>query len=122
MSESDLLDRVIAQASKLVTPTNSEIKKLEKVVLRVTSLLKETLQKEKSNPKPEIILGGSYARGTWLKGSHDIDFFMSYPIDFPREKLESVAIRCASDAMAGNSVNLRYAEHPYVESFVDGVR
>jgi tRNA nucleotidyltransferase (CCA-adding enzyme) len=122
MSGTRSVDRVIAQASKLVTPTNSEIKKLVKIVLRVTSLLNKTLEKENSDPKPEIILGGSYARGTWLKGNHDIDFFMLYPIDFPRDMLESVAIRCATDAMEGYTVNLRYAEHPYVESFVDGVR
>ena len=89
---------------------------------KVASLLNETLDKENADPRPEITLGGSYARGTWLKGSHDIDFFLLYPVDFPRERLESVAIRSATDSMAGYTVNMRYAEHPYVESFVDGIR
>ena len=113
---------MILQASGLVTPIKSEEKKLEEVVAKVTSLLNETFDKERADPRPVITLGGSYARGTWLKGNHDIDFFLLYPADFPREKLESVAIRSATDSMSGYVVNLRYAEHPYVESYVDGVR
>ncbi len=75
-----------------------------------------------SEPRPEVALGGWYARGTWLKGSHDVDFFLLYPVTFTREKLESNAISLAKEAMAGHQVNLRYAEHPYVESFVEGLR
>jgi len=119
---SSSIDGIILRASKLVTPTKSEEKKLEKVVKKVTSLINEIFDKEKADPRPEITLGGSYARGTWLRGSHDIDFFLLYPVDFPREKLELVAIRSATDAMAGYAVNMRYAEHPYVESFVDNIR
>ena len=89
---------------------------------KVISLINQTLDNENAVPRPEITLGGSYARGTWLKGSHDIDFFLLYPVDFPREKLESVAIRSATDAMTDYAVSMRYAEHPYVESFVDGIR
>ncbi|MDA4130226.1 MAG: CCA tRNA nucleotidyltransferase [Thaumarchaeota archaeon] len=115
-------DLVLEKASKLVTPDSSEIKKLEAVALKVRGLIEATLEREASDPKPEIVLGGSYARGTWLKGNHDIDYFLLYPVEFSREKLESVAVRSAMEAMAGFQVNLRYAEHPYVEAHVDKVR
>ncbi|MDA4111621.1 MAG: CCA tRNA nucleotidyltransferase [Thaumarchaeota archaeon] len=116
------LENVLSRASKLVTPSLLEIKKLQEVALNVSALIKEALDKESADPRPEIVLGGSYARGTWLKGSHDIDFFLLYPVEFSREKLESVAIRSISEAVKGYEVNLRYAEHPYVEAFVDNVR
>src|ERR1700737_2468589 len=118
----DSLGKVLKRAAKIVTPDPKELKKLEAVALNVSNRINEALNREAADPRPEIVLGGSYARGTWLKGNHDIDFFLMYPVDFPREKLESVAIRSASDAMAGYPVKLRYAEHPYVEAFVDDVR
>ena len=73
-------------------------------------------------PTPEINLGGSYARGTWLRGSFDVDYFILYPPDYPREKLETEAVHTAKKALNGYKINLRFAEHPYVEGFVDGVR
>src|SRR5579864_3598389 len=106
----------------MVIPDCTEVRKLEGVALKVSTRLKETFAKESADPKPEIVLGGSYARGTWLKGNHDIDFFLQYPEDYTREKLESVAIRYATEAVQGYRVKLRYAEHPYVEAFAEDVR
>lgn len=114
------LEQVIEKASKLVTPTHSESKKLEAVAAKVNSLLKNTF--EGRVPAPDIRMGGSYARGTWLHGSLDIDFFLRYPRDYPREKLESEAIESAKSALSGYTINMRFAEHPYVEGFVDSVR
>jgi len=111
---------ILQRATKLVTPTDSEARKLGTIVAEVTRRIQTSL--ESVDPKPEVALGGSYARGTWLKGSHDVDFFLLYPVTFPRAKLESDAIETASRAMAGYRVDLRYAEHPYVESFVEGIR
>ncbi len=114
--------RILEKAAGLVTPSIAEERRLEEVVAKVTRRIDDALDSEKASPRPQITLGGSYARGTWLKGSHDVDFFLLYPVDFPREKLESVAIRSASEALKGYPVNMRYAEHPYVEGFVDSIR
>ena len=111
---------VLSRAEKLVTPSLSEVRKLEKIVKEVNRRLNVTFKN--SAPIPDVALGGSYARGTWLKGSHDVDFFLLYPVTFPRDKLETDAISSAKEAMAGYIVNLRYAEHPYVESFIEDVR
>jgi len=114
------LSAVIEKAAKLVTPNPQEIKKLETVAEKVSSRLKNVFIG--ISPAPEINLGGSYARGTWLKGSLDIDYFIMYPPDYPRERLEGEAIKLARKALQGYRINLRFAEHPYVEGFVDGVR
>ncbi len=45
------------------------------VSLKVTSFL-ELLKKEVKNN--EVIIGGSFAKGTWLKGNHDIDVFIAF--------------------------------------------
>ncbi|MDG6904941.1 MAG: CCA tRNA nucleotidyltransferase [Nitrososphaerota archaeon] len=111
---------VIARASKLVTPSPTEKEKLESVSRKVKSRVESSLLE--TAPVPEVSLGGSFARGTWLKGSHDIDFFLLYPTDYPRNNLEREAISTAERALHGYQINLRYAEHPYVEGFVENVR
>ena len=111
---------MIDRASKLVTPSPNEIRKLDAVSAKVASKLESALIG--ISPAPEINLGGSYARGTWLKGSLDIDYFVLYPPEYPRQKLETEAIDSAKEALKGYRINLRYAEHPYVEGFVDNVR
>jgi tRNA nucleotidyltransferase (CCA-adding enzyme) len=111
---------VAEKALKLVTPTASEARRLDHVAKRMESMIKLAL--EGSDPVPEVALGGSYARGTWLKGSFDIDYFMLYPPEYPREKLEEEAVETAKRALEGYKVNLRFAEHPYVEGFVEGIR
>lgn len=117
-----LVEPVLEKAKRLVTPSPAEERKLDRIVSDVRKKIEDELDSENGNLRPEVELGGSYARGTWLKGTHDVDFFLLYPLDFSREKLESVAIRSASESLAGYPVNMRYAEHPYVESFVRGVR
>jgi tRNA nucleotidyltransferase (CCA-adding enzyme) len=113
-------DKVLQRATRLVTPADSEVRRLEKIVTSVREKIEDRLDRE--DPKPEVSLGGSYARGTWLKGSHDVDFFVLYPPDYPRKDLESRAIEAAKEALNGYRINLRYAEHPYVEAFVSDVR
>lgn len=120
MSISQASISVLEKAAKLVTPTQSEESKLEKLVRQIEGKIEDSVRSE--DPRPKVNLGGSYARGTWLKGNHDVDFFLAYPTDFPRDKLETIAIQSAKRAMTGHELNTRYAEHPYVESFIRGVR
>lgn len=112
--------QVTEKAAKIVTPTERDKKKLEEVATKVELKLQGVLNR--LSVKPEISLGGSFARGTWLKGSFDIDFFVMYPSEFAREKLESESIVSLKEALRGYKTHLRFAEHPYVEGFVDGVR
>ncbi len=58
---------------KKIKPDQKEVKRVQKVVQ--TFLKKITPHLGKGIP----ILGGSYAKGTWLKNNHDIDVFVAYP-------------------------------------------
>lgn len=103
-----------------MTPSKSEVQRLERVASKINSLLEEEFGK--SEVKPEISLGGSYAKDTWLKGSADIDYFLLFPSDYPREKLEGEAIESCKNAVKKYRIEMRFAEHPYVEAFVENVR
>jgi len=65
---------------------------------------------------------GSIARGTWIAGEHDIDIFLLFPPDLPREALEKQGLALARQ-VAGTFTHVsyeKYAEHPYIHSLIDG--
>ena len=111
---------VLAKAVRIVTPSEKEVQRLSFIADDVKKRLQRSF--DKLEVKPEIRLGGSYAKGTWLPGTADIDFFLLYPVEYSREKLETEAIGAAKAAVKGYRTNLRFAEHPYVETFVDEAR
>ncbi|HKW04861.1 MAG TPA: CCA tRNA nucleotidyltransferase [Nitrososphaerales archaeon] len=113
------IERVLDNASRMVTPTVREDEKLRRVADKVSNLLYSAIG---DSSFPQVVLGGSYSKGTWLKKEADIDYFLRYQPEFPREKLEKEAIQLAIGAVKGYVVNMRYAEHPYVETFVEDVR
>ncbi|WFN34827.1 CCA tRNA nucleotidyltransferase [Methanogenium sp. S4BF] len=65
---------------------------------------------------------GSVARNTWISGDRDIDVFMLYPPEMPREALEEEGIilgRSIASRFGGHFVE-KYAEHPYVNTTISG--
>ena len=72
----------------------------------------------------EIMVAGSAARGTNLRGNSDIDIFLLFKNPVPKEKMEKTAIEVAKRLVKGNkneSYIVRYAEHPYARLFLDNV-
>jgi tRNA nucleotidyltransferase (CCA-adding enzyme) len=65
---------------------------------------------------------GSLAKDTWLKEDPDIDIFMQLPAGIPRKSLGELALKIARKATEGSRQIERFAEHPYLEAFVNGVR
>lgn len=114
------VSEVLAKVAEWVNPKEAERLRLDSIVKTISQNLDESFAGQ--SVKPEIMLGGSFAKGTWLSGSGDIDFFLLYPIDYSREKLESEAIERARQAVRDYEINMRFAEHPYVEAFVDNAR
>ncbi|MCD1294696.1 CCA tRNA nucleotidyltransferase [Methanocella sp. CWC-04] len=62
---------------------------------------------------------GSTARNTWLKGTKDIDIFLMFPPETPREKLEEYGLKLAR-TVSDHCVE-KYAEHPYIKTVFEGV-
>ncbi|MGQ9718413.1 MAG: CCA tRNA nucleotidyltransferase [Nitrososphaerales archaeon] len=114
------LNKVIEGALRLVEPSKEEKRRVEALVSMV--LRKVSKVASESKLKPTVVLGGSYAKGTWLKGEADIDVFVKFPKDLDKEELERHGLDIALKSIRDYSPILRYAEHPYVEACVDGVR
>jgi tRNA nucleotidyltransferase (CCA-adding enzyme) len=65
---------------------------------------------------------GSVAKDTWLSEEPDIDVFMRVPTTIPRSDLGYIGLKIARKAVKGARQIERFAEHPYLEAFVNGVR
>jgi len=110
----------MALHEKEVTPSKEEKKKNEKVAEMMIAKCSEAVKMYERSV--EVILGGSFAHDTWLPGKGDIDIFLAFDKELGKSVLATDGLKIASKALSGYKVVKRYAEHPYLESFVGGVR
>ncbi|WP_292369031.1 CCA tRNA nucleotidyltransferase [Methanoregula sp. UBA64] len=73
--------------------------------------------------KAEGMVVGSIARDTWVKGDRDLDVFMLFSPDLPRETLEKEGLALARGIARQFTDTLceKYAEHPYINATIDGI-
>jgi tRNA nucleotidyltransferase (CCA-adding enzyme) len=105
---------------KKITPTHEDRAKIE-------TLAKELERKVASacaehGIKATVRVEGSVAKDTWLKEEPDIDVFMRLPTTIPRKSLDETSLKIAREATRGSKQIERFAEHPYLEAFIDSVR
>jgi len=98
-----------------IRPDAKTRKKVDAVVNELTSRLNAVITKWHLQAK--VLLVGSCARDTYLRDSRDIDLFVLFPEDMPRQELEELGIKLGMEVMNGE---LRYAEHPYVHGTYRG--
>ncbi len=70
--------------------------------------------------KCEVVLTGSVAKKTFLKNKKDVDIFILFSIDTPRESLQPIIRSIMDKAFPTLGYQLSYAEHPYVRFHISG--
>jgi len=75
-------------------------------------------QSKKAALDAEVRLDGSVAKDTWIRGYVDIDIFMRVSPELTRQQLRDTCLPIARQALRPNRIIERFAEHPYVESFI----
>ena len=111
-----MIEKVIEEVLPLVVPSEEDVAKAREAELKLRKRLDEVLKKY---PELEYRFLGSYARGTWLKESLEIDVFILFPEDTPKEELERIGLEIGKAVV--DEYELRYAAHPYVHGTVKGV-
>ncbi len=111
---------VLREVLEKIVPKQKEKEKMEKIAAFLE--LKVSLACEEFNVKAIIRLEGSVAKNTWLSGDPDIDIFMRLPTTVPRKDLDEIGLKVARKATEGLKQIERFAEHPYLEAFLDGIR
>ena len=72
----------------------------------------------KAKLEAEVRLDGSLAKDTWIQDNVDVDIFIRIQPELTKLELERICLPIAKRALAPNKIIKRYADHPYVESYV----
>ncbi len=99
-----------------IRPTPEEDARLEAMVQDLLAAVRRVLGAQGWDAKPFV--SGSVAKGTHLTGA-DVDLFVAFPPDLPREDLEKRGL--ALGEILEKGVHL-YAEHPYTRGLYRGVQ
>jgi tRNA nucleotidyltransferase (CCA-adding enzyme) len=103
-----------------ITPTQADRAKITALAEELQR--KVTLACDEQGVDATVRVEGSVAKDTWLSEEPEIDVFMRLPTKIPRESLGEISLKIARKATEGARQIERFAEHPYLEAFIDGVR
>ncbi|MCI4351420.1 MAG: CCA tRNA nucleotidyltransferase [Thermoplasmata archaeon] len=93
---------------------------LERLAATRTALIEraEGEARRMNIPLVRCIIAGSAARGTFLNDRIDIDCFLLFPPETPREELERHGLALGRALL--EAPQMRYAEHPYLRGTFQG--
>ena len=114
------IQAVTKQVLKKITPKKTERVRVEALSRNLEQQILIASQSEGIQAKVRV--EGSVAKDTWLSENPDIDIFIRLPPSIPRKNLGEIGLKIARKA-AGNARQVeRFAEHPYLEAYMDGYR
>ena len=102
-----------------IKPGPAEQQRMQEVARRIISLVDRAAAGTGLTDISGMLVG-SAARGTWISCEHDMDIFISFPEDTPKQDLKAVGLNIARQvAVNADNSEERYAEHPYVHAVFD---
>src|SRR5436853_6137886 len=111
---------VLQQVAKKIVPSDQEQEKMiglsQTIQREVEDVLASAGIQAKVSPQ------GSFARDTWLSGEADLDIFARFPPTMEREEWVEKVFPTLRKYFSRYRVIERYAEHPFLEFRVEGVR
>jgi tRNA nucleotidyltransferase (CCA-adding enzyme) len=114
------INAVTTRILKKITPKKEEYAKVDALSRELER--KITLACRQEGVEANVRVEGSIAKDTWLSENPDIDIFLRLPTSIPRKNLGDVGLKIAKKA-AGNAKQLeRFAEHPYLQIFMDSYK
>jgi tRNA nucleotidyltransferase (CCA-adding enzyme) len=113
------IQTVLDQIAKKVVPTDSERARMSQLAQRLKDQVQIVLDNGGLGGK--VSIQGSYARDTWLSGEADLDIFASFPPAMDRQEWTEKVLPAIRTGIHAKTID-RYAEHPYLEFHIDGIR
>ncbi|MCL5117485.1 MAG: CCA tRNA nucleotidyltransferase [Candidatus Marsarchaeota archaeon] len=106
------INAIFERILKTVKPREDEIAIINSTVNEMMSRLKKVAGND-----VEIMLTGSVARGTNVRGNYDIDIFLLFKNNISEEEMEKQGIEIAKKTIKkhrNETYVIKYAEHPYL--------
>ncbi|MEL9990433.1 MAG: CCA tRNA nucleotidyltransferase [Thermoproteus sp.] len=114
------LEEVIKAASALVEPPQELVERVRRISAKYRDYVSAVLSRLGVEGSVELL--GSSARGTWLPEGVDVDVFVILPRGHEKSYLDRLIGAIKSEMERdGLNVETRYAEHPYLVVYEDGV-
>lgn len=115
------IDDVLNEALELYKPTEEEEKNLFKLAYEI---IHQAGKYSSSYPSiRKITIEGSLAKRTWIRGREEVDIFIHYNPEVPKEEVEKQIIELGFKILEDldGRPRLMYADHPYVEGRIKNV-
>jgi tRNA nucleotidyltransferase (CCA-adding enzyme) len=114
------VDREVRRALRTASPAAEDRQRLGRIARLA---LARTRKAAEAFPEVRgVVLGGSYAKGTWLPESADVDIFVRLAVGTAEGRFEEAGLAVGAEAMRGYPRGKKYAQHPYTEALVEGVK
>jgi tRNA nucleotidyltransferase (CCA-adding enzyme) len=111
---------VLQQVAKKIVPSNHEQAKMDRLSQAIQHEVEDVLAS--SGIQAKVSPQGSFARGTWISHEADLDIFARFPPTMEREEWVRKVLPAMRKHFSRHQVIERYAEHPFLEFHVNGVR
>jgi tRNA nucleotidyltransferase (CCA-adding enzyme) len=113
------IQSLLDQVAKKVVPSVAERRRMSHLAERLKGQVQNIL--DNAGFGGNVSIQGSFARDTWLSGEADLDIFASFPPTMDRREWTEKVLPEIRKGIRVKTVD-RYAEHPYLEFHIDGVR
>jgi len=114
------IEDVIDYVRGRVVPTEAQKERMLEEVNGAKALIETAFSR--SRYQVEVLIEGSVAKDTWLKGETDVDIFVRFPPECEKEEIAAVTISTAKGIWGEERCVERYAEHPFVTAYVKGLK
>ena len=111
---------VLLQVAEKIVPSDQEQEKMVALSQMILREVEEVLTT--SGILAKVSPQGSFARGTWISHEADLDIFARFPPTMDREEWAEKVLPTMRNHFSRYRVVERYAEHPFLEFRVNGVR
>lgn len=117
------LNKLIDKFVNDCIPTESEKVRLNRIAYKIKERITNLLSNNNEYSfVTDVVFGGSFAKGTWLKNKTDIDIFVKFDNQIDLKNFENYGKEIGLKSLKDFSPYLRFADHPYVEAYVEGVK
>jgi tRNA nucleotidyltransferase (CCA-adding enzyme) len=113
------IQTVLEEVAKRIVPGNPERNRMARLADRLRDQVQGIL--EDSGFEGIVSVQGSFARDTWLSGEADLDIFAAFPPSMERREWTEKILPSIKKGIKAKAID-RYAEHPFLEFHLEGIR
>ncbi|HEV2118894.1 MAG TPA: CCA tRNA nucleotidyltransferase [Candidatus Bathyarchaeia archaeon] len=113
------IQTVLDQVAKKIVPSVAERERMSQLAERLKGQVQNILDNRGFGGN--VSIQGSFARNTWLSGEADLDIFASFPPSMDRQEWTEKILPEIRKRISAKTID-RYAEHPYLEFHITGIR